>query len=256
MAIETIESKIYNHRLKKSRCREELGDGEGGGAAEGLGFGSHHFCELVGGAGLVVVAPGHPVEPDVLRRQDERFLRPQHLPREQGDLQRHHHRDGAALSVHRLVQETDAVLLVVDGRAVVEPLYAPEVHPVPDAVLPRGQLDVLAVQLHLHPQHRTLEGQTTVDADHLGERVLAGVDAVEAGGGVDVVGGVIAEEVDVVRKTPLDAKLLDGLLNGVQVVGLVGKDVDHDGVGVGGGFQADYGQYFLELGDRHFLYAP
>lgn len=251
----TIESKIYNHRLKKSG-RQELGDSEGGGAAEGLRFGSHHFCKLVCGAGLVVVAPRHPIQPDVLRRKHKRLLRPQLLSREQRDLQGHKHRHRPALPACGLIQEADAVLLIVDGRAVIEAFDAAEVDAVPDAVLPRCQLNIFAVQLHLHPQHRSLEGQTTVDADHLGERVLAGAEAVEARGGVDIVAVEIAEEIDMVRKTPLDAKLVDGLLKAIEVARLVGKDVDHHWVGVGSGFLPDYRQHFLQFADRHFFNAP
>lgn len=79
---------------------------------------------------------------------------------------------------------------------------------------------------------------------------------VEARGGVDVVVGVITEEVDVIGKIPLNPKLVDGLLNLANLIGFLGKDVDHDGVGVGDCFLADYRQYFLELAYCHFFNAP
>lgn len=55
---------------------------------------------------------------------------------------------------------------------------------------------------------------------------------------------VVSEEVDVIGKTPLNPKLLDGRLNLANVMSFLGKDADHDRIRVGGGLLTYYRQYF------------
>jgi hypothetical protein len=79
-----------------------------------------------------------------------------------------------------LVHKTDAVLLVVYRWTIVEPFNPSKVHRLPDVVLSSSQLNVGTVQLDLYVEGRCLKGKTAVDAHHLGDAVLVGVDLVEA----------------------------------------------------------------------------
>lgn len=80
----------------------------------------------------------------------------------------------------RLVQQTEAVLLVIDGGTVITPFYPTEVHWLPNSVLTHHHLDVRAVHFQLYAKSRTLEGKTAVDADCFPQAILVGVYFVEA----------------------------------------------------------------------------
>lgn len=77
------------------------------------------------------------------------------------------------------IVETYAVMGVVNGRAVVLSPYLIEVSVQPNLLLPRGQLNLRAMQLHRGIQHRTLLGKASVYSEDLRHGVLSGIDAVK-----------------------------------------------------------------------------
>lgn len=103
-----------------------------------------------------------------------------------------------------LIVKANAVMRVMDGWTVVVPPHLVEVSVEPDFLLPRGQLNLGAVQLHGGIEHRTLLGQASVYCKHLRHGVGSGIDAVEARGGTDVMKVKLREEVDMEGKIPFD----------------------------------------------------
>ena len=86
-----------------------------------------------------------------------------------------------------LIVEADAVMRVVDGWAVVLPPHLIEVGVQPDLLLPRGQLNLRAVQLHRGIENCAFLGEASVYSKHLRHGVRSGIDAVKPRGGTYVV---------------------------------------------------------------------
>lgn len=116
----------------------------------------------------------------------------------------------------------------MDGGAVVESLYAAEVHSLPSSVLEDWELNVGAIELYFNVECRCLECEGAVDADCFSDGVLVCIDLIEAGGWWNVVIGKVCEEIDMEWKITLNSQPLNGLFVFGDLLRALQKYIQHE----------------------------